>query len=331
MRIFNGFVVAACLCIGAATADGQQLEFATVATVGSGAKGLAHYAPNNSLVVAVNYSTGLPYSLAEFHDDATNTQFGVAAGFVGEIKLGSIGALGLGGFTPGDIFSGNGTSGDIVRTTAGGATVINPWINLPGGGNGQIRGSITQDTTGIFGNQLIVVTSSGQVWVVDSTGATSAAPLASLGTALEGVAVLPNDIATYGPLAGRIITGGEGTTLLHAIDASGVVTSFNTGVPLEDIDVVEANSNFVGTSFQSNTLVGVRSDQWAPYVGDIILTREFPLAGTSGLYRLFWNGASLVLSTITMAPGSPAVGQWEHVTFTTYSPVTLCPTDTDLD
>ncbi|HEY5948618.1 MAG TPA: hypothetical protein VIV40_24165, partial [Kofleriaceae bacterium] len=50
-------------------------------------------------------------------------------------------------------------------------------------------------------------------------------------------------------------------------------------------------------------------------IGDILLAQENVVAGTSGLFRLQWDGTNIVAAPIPLGAGSATVGQWEHVTF----------------
>ncbi len=328
MRI-PALCVLSCVLALAAPLSAQDVTLIQVAPI-TGAKGIAPYAPTGTVIVSANYPTGSPHVLELFLADGSHVPITGAAGFTNEVKLASIEST-SGGFTVGDIFCGNGLSGDLVRITNGGATILNPWINLPGGGNGLLRGSMTHDRTGVFGNRLVVVTTTGQVWLIASDGSTSATPLASVGVALEGVAVVPNDPARYGSLAGTIIAGGESTTLLYSIDPAGVVQTIDVGVTLEDIDLIGENQNFFGINFDGAFLVGIRAEELLPYSGDILLTQEFPAVGASGLFRLTWDGTQFVSTQLTIATGSDPIGHWEHVTFSSYSPPQLCQQDTDLD
>jgi hypothetical protein len=94
-------------------------------------------------------------------------------------------------------------------------------------------------------------------------------------------------------------------------------------VNIEDIDMINANENFYGVNFGTSKLLGAEAAQFAPYVGDILLTQEF--GGASGLFRLYWNGSALVSEAFTVGAGSAPVGQWEHVTFSPAGIVEIPP------
>ena len=54
-----------------------------------------------------------------------------------------------------------------------GTTVVNPWVSLPGTGNGLMRGAMYVDRTGVMGGDLIVVTDAGELWRVTSAAVIS--------------------------------------------------------------------------------------------------------------------------------------------------------------
>ena len=121
--------------------------------------GIDHHEPTNSVVVSVNYSTGSPHNFELLNLDGTHTQFSNVAGFTDEVKIATA-RDNLGGFTPGELFVGNGDAGEIVRISADGSVVTNPWVTLPNE-SGLFRGSLHVDRTGDWGGDLIVVTTAG--------------------------------------------------------------------------------------------------------------------------------------------------------------------------
>ncbi|MCZ6571941.1 MAG: PEP-CTERM sorting domain-containing protein, partial [Planctomycetota bacterium] len=197
-------------------------------------------------------------------------------------------------------------------------------ISLPGAGNGLMRGSLYVDRTGVYGGDLIVVTTAGEVWRVNTAGGTT--KIADVGIHLEGVITVPNDVAKYGILAGKIIAGQENTGRLYIFDNGGFISSPFVGVNIEDIDLITPNENFFGVNFGTGRLLGAPAADFAGLVGDILLTQEFH-GGTSGLFALSWNGVSLVVEQVTLSGGSAFAGQWEHVTFSSAGIVEIPPTD----
>jgi hypothetical protein len=85
-------------------------------------------------------------------------------------------------------------------------------------------------------------------------------------------------------------------------------------VIVEDVDIVTPRENFFGVNFGTSRLLGATAENMQPMVGDILLTQENVTPGTSGLFRLQWNGTALAAVAIPLDPASAEVGQWEHVT-----------------
>lgn len=229
------------------------------------------------------------------------------------MKIATVRPGNVGGFVAGDLFVGNGVDGQIARITNNGNTVINPFADLPGAGNGLMRGSLYIDRTGVFGGDLIAVTTGGEVWRVDNTGVPTM--LADVNTHLEGTITVPANAARYGPLAGKIIAGAESQGLLYSIDPAGNVASYNVGVAVEDIDLIVGNENFFGVNFGRSRIMGALASDFAGLAGEILLTQEFPAGGGSGLFVLTWNGSDLQAQQLALSATSAPVGQWEHVTF----------------
>jgi len=285
--------------------------------------GIDYYEPTNEVVVSVNYSAGgVPHNFDLIHNDGTHTQFSSVAGLTNEVKIATVRSGNPGGFTTGDLFVGNGVDGQITRLTNGGATVINPWVSLPGAGNGLIRGSLHVDRTGVWGGDLIVVTTGGEVWRINSAGVPTF--VADVNTHLEGLSTVPNDPAKYGILAGKIIAGAEGQGRLYYFDTSGSWSFMNPGVNIEDIDLIPANENFFGVNFGTNTILGATPLDFSTMVDDILLTQESHTG--SGLFRFYWDGLLFQTEAITLTAGSAFAGQWEHVTFAPAGIVEIPPT-----
>ena len=175
-----------------------------------------------------------------------------------------------------------------------------------------MRGSLYVDRTGVYGGDLIVVTTAGEVWRINTAGAPT--KIDDVNVHLEGVISVPNDVAKYGPIAGKIIAGAENSGLMYVFDNNGLVATHSVGVNIEDIDLISANENFFGVNFGTGRLLGSQASDWTSVVDDILLTQEFG-GGPSGLFTLRWDGSSLVTTPVSLAGGSFNPGQWEHVTF----------------
>src|SRR5262249_40847558 len=140
--------------------------------------------PLNALVLSVNFGSGGAQGNFEvIQPDGTHVPFSNVSGLGNEVYI-AIARLGNpGGFTPGDLFVGDGRPGQIARITDNGNTLIDPWVTLPGE-TGLLRGGLTFDQTGVFGGNLIVDTTAGGVWEIDSNGQPT--QLGNTGTFLEG-------------------------------------------------------------------------------------------------------------------------------------------------
>lgn len=277
--------------------------------------GIDYHEPTDSVVLSVNYSTGTPLNFERVEASGMHQPFSSVSGFTDEVKIATARSGNAGGFVSGDLFVGNGIDGQIVRITDNGATVVNPWVDLPGSGNGLMRGSLQVDRSGLLGGDLVVATTAGQVWRVTSTA--KASSVASVtGVHLEGIAIVPDAPLRYGPLAGRILAGAEGQGLLYAFTPDGKTTdTYTLGVAIEDIDLVPLRENFFGVNFGTGKLLGAAADEFQSLVGDILLTQEAVTPGTSGLFVVRWDGDKLAALPIPLDTDSAMVAQWEHTTF----------------
>lgn len=301
----------------AADAQAIEISLTAISTPFNSPIGIDYFEPTNQVILSVNYPSGNPSNFELVAADGSRTAFSTISGLTEELKLATVrsaarGGLAGGAFAAGTTFTGNGNDGEIVKVDPDGTESV--FVSLPGSGNGLLRGSLYVDRTGVWNGDLIAVTTSGEVWRVDSAGVPTA--LASVGTHLEGVITVPNDAARYGALAGKIIIGAENTGgFMYVVDTSGTVTRYNVGVNIEDIDLIPANENFFGVNFGTGRLLGAPASEFADVVGDILLTQEF--GGVSGLFVLRWDpiGNAPVAEAITLDANSFRPGQWEHVTF----------------
>ena len=76
-----------------------------------------------------------------------------------------------------------------------------------------------------------------------------------------------------------------------------------------------ADPDTIGVNFGTSRLLGVPRDVWRPVAGDILLTAETVAAGTTGLFRVYWDGNALSAQPFPLGASSATVGQWEHTTF----------------
>lgn len=313
MKKFYSFVA---VVISAASGYAQSVSpvHLTPHTGFSAPVGIDHHQPTNQVVISVNYPSGQPYNFELVDIYGNHQQFSNIRGLTEEVKIATArddgGGRSLGGFTPGELFTGTGVPGHIARISADGATVQNPWVVLPGE-TGLLRGSLHVDRTGVFGGDLIVVTTepAGNVWRVSSGGMMT--KLASLGIHLEGVTTVPDNPAKYGPWAGKILAGAEQQGRVYAIDVRGNTTFYELGINPEDIDLIPPDENFFGVDYGSQTIWTAPPSEFADKIGDVLIAQE----DLGLLFHVRWTGTKFQVTRVAQ------VTQWEHVTFST-SPVT---------
>lgn len=311
------------LSCGAVTITLEQLTTGVSAPIG-----IDYHEPTNTMLGSINYPNGNPSNFVTIDGSGATSPFSSISGLTNEIKVATA-RSGSAQFAAGTAFSGTGTGGEVLQISADGTTTT----THTGFGGGLMRGSLYVDRTGVFNGDLIVATTSGEVWRMDGAG--NKTLIASTGVHLEGLITVPNDVATYGPLAGKIIAGAEGTGDMYIVDSSGTVTTesltWSNGavIRIEDIDLITGNENFFGMAFAQNSIYGSSAADFAGIVGDILLTQEFfgGTGGSTGLARLFWNGTSLETEAIDVvySAGSSNVTQWEHVSFGAAGITTIAP------
>ena len=165
--------------------------------------GVDYHASSRKLLLAANTPGGQPHNFETVAADGSRAAFSNVAGLGGELLLATSRdegqGMSRGGFPAGELFTTTGVAGVIARVNASGATVQNPWVTLPGE-TGAI-GGLYLDRTGVYGGDLLAVTTTGGVWRVNA--AAEAMKVASLETRLAGVTSVPEDPDRYGPWSGR--------------------------------------------------------------------------------------------------------------------------------
>jgi hypothetical protein len=279
----------------------------------NGIIGISHHQPTDKLLSSTFSPSGQPNNFDLIAADGTHTEFSNVAGISGELRIATARDDGqgtsLGGFTPGELFTGTSVPGAIARITADGSSIQNPWVILPDE-TGLLDGGLNLDRTGVFGGDLIAVTTLGGVWRIAASG--QATRIADLDTRLEGVTVVPNDLDRYGPWAGKILTGAKEQGLVYAIDPQGTATSYEFGVNPEDITVIPAHENFYGVDPDEQKIWGAPANAFSSIIGDVLIAQETP--GT--LSRVHWTGTEFEVSQIGQ------VTQWKQITF---SPAGIAP------
>jgi len=315
-------LVATAASAGTCPSGDVEVEMTVTSATFNSPIGIDWHEPTDTVVMSVHYSGGKPFNFARVLQDGTVVQFSEVSGFTNEVKIATIksGAVNMGGFIPGQLYVGNGINGQIARIDPSGNNVDNPWATLPSSA-GLFRGSLYHDRTGLWGGDLIAVTTTGYVYRVNANGVGT--QLASLGTHLEGLIVLPNNAADWGPWAGAIMAGAEktGDAWLIQQTPTGInTTSFKLGINIEDLDIITPNSNFFGVNYGNSRIVGVSYDQWEPYVGKVLAVQEFNGHGLT--HKTAILGYSADCSTNggfyrlpVKSNNGVTIAQWEHVTF----------------
>lgn len=310
-----------------------DVSFTPISTPFNNPIGIDHFEGTpDKVVISVNYAGGIPRNFELVAADGSRTGFSSLSGFTDEVKIATArddgvstsDGLSLGGFVAGTMFTGNGIDGQIAKVNPDG-TFVNPWVNLPGTGNGLMRGSLYVDRTGEFGGDLVVATTAGEVWRINSAGIPT--KLADVNVHLEGVMTVPRD-PQFGGLAGKIIAGAEGQGRVYAVDTSGSVQFWTIPFNIEDIDLIPENENFFGVNFGTSRLLGVPASSFDSVEGEILLTQEFG-GGPTGLGLLRWDSVTNAptVEFIGRQAGSFAQGQWEHVTFSSAGIVEIPPAE----
>jgi hypothetical protein len=239
------------------------------------------------------------------------TPFGTPIpGALGEIYVSS--SLGLGGFGSRDVFAGPQNLTTVFRFNNDGTGQVPFALGLAGG----VRG-IAFDPIGLYGNNMIVTTSSGNVYKVTSAGTVSL--LASVGEDTEGLSFAPQ---AFGPFAkGTLVVASEGSGTLRAIAPNGTVTVVTHVPSAEMVSFVPLNLGISGNPLEgfyaanfNVDVIHAAASQFSGFLGDIVVTGET----THNLTDVMWNGTSFVTSTIGTFPNQPEDGVF--VTAATLNP-----------
>lgn len=300
------------------------------------------YSPSASaLLASVNYesagSGGSPFNFLKINSNGTTNQWSGVANLPGEIKLATVKTT-ANGFTQGDLYFGNGTV--IGKLNASGTVSNLNWATLTNGvvtNPDELRGGLYVDQTGTWSNNLIVVTSPEDasfssdhgVWRVESNGIPHL--VTTINTFhLEGVVTLTNDVAKWGPWAGKIITGDENLELIYAVDTNGVTTAFDLGIDPEDFDIIQTNQDlycldpFGGPIGAIGRMMKLSKSLLTNYVGDLVITHsgETDPNGQAKLFIVHWDNSktNFVTRSITYTFTDGVTHRFEHVTF---APISL--------
>ncbi len=313
------------IIIGAANNGNEWFQFINAIPNGASA---AYSDFTNRLILSINLGGGDPANFASMGTNGTVLDWSGVRFLPEEIQIACVPTnFPNTNFTNGDLFFNTGGAGAVGWLSADATRSNLTWLTLSGETNG-LRGGVFFDTTGVFGNALIVAVSGaddtqggGDVWLVHSQ--TNATLLANLHTHLEGIAVIPND-PKYGPWAATALVGAEagmntGSTnaadhspsCLFALDTNGVSTPYFLGLVVDSIYVVPANRDLYVPSPDLGVLLKLPRNLLTNHVGDVLISTE--IADDSGLRNLFsfvrWNTNTMAFDQTFLVPQALAYEQ----------------------
>ena len=321
--------------------------------------GVDYQEVTDSLIVSVHFSDGQPNNFARVTRAGATTQFSTTSGFPGEVPIAvapsqncSGTGSSAGGFTVGEVFTSSGNDpgsgfATLARFAVDGSSLQTAFATLPGETGAAI--SLYFDRSGNFGGDLMVCTTTGGVYRVNSSGNTTL--VARINGSIESIITLPND-SRFGPLSGKLLVGGTdlgapttGESIIFAVDPidathpMGTFTAYSVPdiIEPEGFRIVPAGGDFFGTDFMTQSVVTAPAAGFASVVGDLVVAAEGeldPNTKTSKLFDVVWDPVNNKLKTTEIPGGS--VFQYEGMTFscacvsaTLSCPGGICiPTDT---
>jgi hypothetical protein len=330
----------------------DSVYFILAATNLPGIVGIEYDTITNSLLISYHFPNGSP-TFARVYTNITSsggvtvtnvlaTNWSGIGGLQDEVYLTTaripVGTLtNSAGFTNGDVFFGSGSgigwlSPDATSSNLDWCILTNSVVT----NQLTLRGGICMDETGTFSNQIIAVTSPSNpdaelkgIWRVNSHAQSTL--IAQINTPhLEGVAILTNDVAKWGPWAGTIITGDEShqdannqpDPTIYAIAPNGNVTTNETlslissGIYPEDFKVIPANQNLYITSYTFGNIMELPANELTNHIGDLMVLQTGEASGgVPGLFIVRWDSTISNFVT-TSIPVPNYVGEFvEHITF----------------
>ena len=284
---FGDFVTSA--AINAVEGQNQTIGFAYA---GNKFVGSVYTGVNNNQLYSTNLTgTGV----AKFGAPIT--------GFSGEIYVTA--SLGLGGFGASrDIYAGAENGSTIYRIANDGTSQA---LFAGAGISGGVR-SIAFDPYGLYGNNMVVATGTGNVYTVTSAGV--ATLLANVGEDAEGLSFAPQVFGTYAK--GTLFVASEGSGSLRAISPIGTQTSVITGLSgAEMVSFVPLNLGSSGNPVEGfyaaaypNNIQKASASQFTSFLGDAIITSETG----HHVFDVHYDGTKFVVTDIGTFPAQPEDG-----------------------
>jgi len=311
-------IAAALLVLPATVHAADVLDFSTFVSAApidaaSGSQGTIAFTYAGTQFIGSTYHSDQLYTTSL--TGGSVTAFGTAlpfAGDPGEVVVGA--SLGNGGFTNGAVFAGAENSTQIYKYAASGGTPT-LFATLPVAA-GVVR-QIFFDPGSTFGGNMLVSTTSGNIYEITSGGAISL--LASVGEDTEGMDIAPS---TFGPYAGDLLVGSEGSGTLRLISPGGVVTVVGSvgefpgaetvsAIPTT-LDTTNPTEGFYVANYTANIQFAAASDFTGSELGSVIVTDE---TGGSTAWDVTYSGGTFVKTAFTFT-GNP-ITQFEDGIFVT--------------
>ncbi len=244
------------------------------------------------------------------------TQFGSPIpGASSELVVGA--SLGNGGFPVGDIYAGSDANGQIYHyANSGGSPSL--FATLPAAA-GNVR-QVFFDPGSTFGGNMLVTTTSGNIYKVNSSGTSTL--LASVGEDTEGMDIAPSN---WGSHAGDLIVGSENSGSLRLISPSGAVTviesvgSFPGAETVSAIPLTLNASNPLEGFYVANYPNNIQFAAASQFItqgllGDVIVTDEF---GGNTAWDVHFNSTTDTFSSTLFSFNGNSIQQFEDGIFVT--------------
>jgi hypothetical protein len=258
--------------------------FSLVASNMYTAVGLAYHPPTESLLVSVDPVASGGTNFVRI--DTNGVYLWADVGLSRSVTIATVKTT-SNGFVEGDMYFDNTEGPGIGWLTNNGTAWDTDWLNVEGWYACAI-GGLYVDQTGVFGGDLIATAGSdyspffgGCVWRINS--ATNLTKWADFSyTSLGPVITLTNDVAQWGPWAGKIITGQDPNDLLllepdgdpaiYAIDINQQVTTNYLGIQAEHLDLIPPNQSFYCCDCLANAVWKVPAGVFTNHVGQLLIT-----------------------------------------------------------
>jgi hypothetical protein len=257
--------------------------------------GLAY--AGDKFVGSANYPGGNQLYQTDLNGGSVSKFAAPLVGFSGEIVLAS--SFASGPFGANVIYTGAENSGSVVEIAHNGSSQSVFTSGLIGG----VR-SIAFDPYGLYGNKMIVATTAGNIYEVDSLGGKTL--LANVGQDAEGLSFAPQAFGSFAK--GTLFVASEGSGAVRAVNPNGTFSTAFTVSGAETISFVPLNIGLSGNPVEGFYGVNYPTDvekasanQFIPYAGDAIVTDEFG----HGIYDVSASGGSFSVNNIGFFPNQP--------------------------